>query len=219
MNKKDALRFFKNIFLSSTDDEIIEKLSQISSIKNISKKEILFMEDEKGSNVFFLVSGAIKLYKTNKEGKTIIIHFVKPGDIFAEILLYLKKTYPVTAEALEDSTVLAINAEKLFNQLKENPDFSMKLIGALAKRIKELLNKIENFTLEDVKKRFLNYIYTLSKHKKTDTIILPAPKGDIALMLGIRAETFSRLLKKLQDEQIILIDGKKIKILKELQEE
>ncbi|KAA0257978.1 Crp/Fnr family transcriptional regulator [Deferribacter autotrophicus] len=216
MNKKDALRFFKNVFLSTADDEIIEKLTYISSIKKISKKEILFMEEEKGSNVYFLVSGAIKLYKTNDEGKTVIIHLVKPGDIFAEILLYLKKTYPVTAEALEDSTVLAIDAEKLFDQLKANPDFSMKLIGALAKRIKELLSKIENLTLDDVKKRFLNYIYTLSKQKKTDTITLPAPKGDIALMLGIRAETFSRLLKKLQDEGIIFIDGKNIKILKEV---
>ena len=214
MNKDNALRFFKNVFLGEVDEQVMSKLSDITTLHSLKKKDILFFEGEEGSNVYFLVNGSIKLYKTNDEGKSIILKFLKPGDIFAEILLYLKNTYPVTAEAIENSVVLGIDAKKLFKTFQENPEFSMKMIGALAGRIKELLSKIENLTLDDVKERFLNYIYTLSAQRKSNEITLPASKGDIALMLGIRAETFSRIIKKLQNDGVIEVEGRKVRILR-----
>jgi len=55
-----------------------------------AKTEIFFMEGEEGSKVYFLISGLIKLYKTNEDGKEAIIHFVRNGEIFAEILFFSK---------------------------------------------------------------------------------------------------------------------------------
>jgi CRP/FNR family transcriptional regulator len=76
---------------------------------------------------------------------------------------------------------------------------------------------VENLTLADARKRFLNYLKIL-KDKKGDTITLPVPKGEIALLLGTAPETFSRLLKKLSNDKIIEVKGRDIKILKELEE-
>jgi CRP/FNR family transcriptional regulator len=90
----------------------------------------------------------------------------------------------------------------------------MKLIGALSKRIKYLINMLENLTLSDLSTRFLNYIKTLAEQKKSDEIVLPVKKGDLAILLGATPEAFSRMLKKLKDDGIIEMEGRKIKLLK-----
>jgi CRP/FNR family transcriptional regulator len=213
MDKKNALKMFVNCFLGNADDETFKLLDSISSLVKKNKKEIFFFEDQEGENIYFLATGHIKLYKTNDEGKEAIIHFVKPGELFAEILLYLRNRYPVTAEAVVDSVALAINSKKLYQLIKENSDISMKLIGMMAQRIKYFLNMIENLTLSDARNRLLRYLKVLADKNKDNKVILPASKGDIAILLGIAPETFSRLLKKLTEENIIKVNGKEIELL------
>jgi len=204
---------FVNCFLGNADDETFKLLDSISSLVKKNKKEIFFFEDQEGENIYFLAAGHIKLYKTNDEGKEAIIHFVKPGELFAEILLYLRNRYPVTAEAVVDSVALAINSKKLYQLIKEHPDISMKLIGMMAQRIKYFLNMVENLTLSDARNRLLRYLNVLADKNKDNKVILPASKGDIAILLGIAPETFSRLLKKLTEENIIKVNGKEIELL------
>lgn len=213
MDKKSALKMFVNCFLGSADDNTFKLLESISTIVKKGKKEIFFYEDQEGENIYFLVSGHVKLYKTNDEGKEAIIHFVKPGELFAEIILHLRNRYPVTAETILDSVALSINSKKLYQLIKEDPDISMKLIGMMAQRIKYFLNMIENLTLTDARSRLLRYLKILADKNKDNFISLPASKGDIAILLGITPETFSRLLKKLTEENIIRVDGKKIELL------
>jgi len=90
----------------------------------------------------------------------------------------------------------------------------MKLIGKLASKSQYLVRMVEDLTLEDIRGRFLNYIKHLSKKAGSETITLPVPKGELSVLLGVSPETFSRLLKKLADDGIIDMEGKKIKILK-----
>lgn len=213
MDKISAIKMFTNCFLGNVDEDTLNLLKNISTLVKKDKKETFFLEDQEGENIYFLASGLVKLYKTNDEGKEAIIHFVKPGELFAEILLYLRNRYPVTAEAVENCTALSINSKNLYQLIKENPDISMKLIGMMAQRIKYFLNMIENLTLSDAKNRLLRYLKVLADKNKDNIVTLPVNKGDIAILLGITPETFSRLLKKLSEEKIIKVDGKKIKLL------
>ena len=213
MDKVSAIKMFTNCFLGNVDEDTLNLLKNISTLVKKDKKETFFLEDQEGENIYFLASGLIKLYKTNDEGKEAIIHFVRPGELFAEILLYLRNRYPVTAEAVENCTALSINSKKLFQLIRENPDISMKLIGMMAQRIKYFLNMIENLTLSDARNRLLRYLRVLADKNKDNTITLPVNKGDIAILLGIAPETFSRLLKKLSEERIIRVEGKQIELL------
>lgn len=213
MNKNSSLKMFMNIFVGSNEQQLYDMFDKITSFIQKERKQIFFFEEQEGENVYFLTSGMVKLYKTNEEGKEAIIHFVRPGELFAEILLYLRNRYPVTAVATENSTALVINSKKLFDIIKQKPEISMKLIGTLAQRIKYFVNMVENLTLADAQKRFLNYLKNLSAKKNSSTFTLPASKADVALLLGVAPETFSRLLKKMSDEGILKVDGKDITLL------
>lgn len=219
MSKKDAIFTFSNLFFGAPDAEILDLVNDISQIVKIDKREMLFLEGDTGQNLFYLTSGSIKLFKTNEEGKEAIIRFVEPGDLFAEIILFLKNRYPVNAMALKPSELLAIDAAKLFEFIKGHPEMAMKLIATMASKSQYLVKMVENLTLADIRKRFLYYLGRLAEKTGSDTITLPVPKGDLSMLLGTSPETFSRLLKKLTDEGIIEIKGKEIKILASLDED
>ena len=210
MDKKNAVNAFIDAFFGVTDDDLFNLINDISHLVTINKKETLFLEDDEGECMYYLITGSAKLFKTNEEGKEAVIKFVAPGDIFAEILLYLKNRYPVTCMALTPSKLLAINAQKLFKVIRERPELAMKLIGQLAFRSQYLVRMVENLTIADARERFLNFLRLTEKKSGMKIIELPVPKGELALLLGITAETFSRLLKKLSHENVIKVDGRKI---------
>jgi len=215
MNKHEAVKAFANGFFGSSEEELITLLESICKYKKVDKKQILFMENQEGSMVYFLVKGSVKLYRTNDEGREAVVHFVKSGEIFAEILLQLGLRYPVTSMTLEPCDLVEIDAKKLEEIINSDPKVSMRLIGALSKRIKYFVNLIESLTINDVRARLVNWL-AAQKKKESKVIYLPVPKGELALLLGTTAETFSRVLKKLTEEGYIEVQGREIKVLKDL---
>lgn len=217
MNKNEAVKQFATGFFGTGDAELIKVLDTVCRHRTVDKKQILFMEGQEGSTVYFLVNGSIKLYRTNDEGREAVVHFVKSGEIFAEILLQLGLKYPVTSMTLEPCELLEIDAMKLEEIIQKDPKVSMRLIGALSKRIKYFVGLIESLTVNDVKARLCNWLMN-QKKKESAVVRLPVPKGELALLLGTTAETFSRVLKKLADDGYIEVQGRDIKILKNLDE-
>ncbi len=213
MERDQAIDLFSMRFFGKTSDSLRTLLEDISRVQKRQKKEVLFLEGEEGHSLHFLLSGRVKLYRANEEGKEAVIRFVQPGEYFAEILLELGNRYPVNAIALEDCVLLLMDVRQLFDRLQSTPGLAMTLIGTLAQRITYLLNRVEQLTVSDVRERFIRYLRLLDQTHRTGVVFLPAPKREVALLLGTTPETFSRLLKKLSEEQRITVQGKTIHLL------
>lgn len=215
MNKQEAIGQFAKGFFGSSDPELMKLLDNLCRHRTVDKKQILFMEGQEGSTVYFLVKGSIKLYRTNDEGREAVVHFVHSGEIFAEILLQLGLRYPVTSMTLEQCELLELDAARMEEMIHSDPKVSMKLIAALSRRIKYFIGLIESLTVNDVRARLCNWLMN-QKKKESAVVRLPVPKGELALLLGTTAETFSRVLKKLSEDGYIEVQGRDIKILKDL---
>ncbi len=214
MQVNDALDIFLNGFIGRNDPELKKELSKITFVSEKIKKDILFLEDEEGDTIYYLISGLIKLSRTNAEGKEAVVHFVHSGEMFAEILFYTEGRYPVTATVLDNAILLGISAGKMARLLEESPQFSMRLIGLLAKRLQYFVTMIEQLVNSDVRQRFISYLVHLSEDRKSTRFLLPVPKGELAALLGTTPETFSRLLRQLSEDGLIEIHGKEIALLK-----
>lgn len=212
MNKKNAVEQFQKKVLGQIDHDLTDSLLAVTSVISVEKKQELFAEGEEGKYVYFLLHGAIRLFRTNMEGKECVVRFVAPGEIFAEILFSERVNYPVSSMAVQSSTLLAISASGFFKLVKQDPNFTMKYIASLTKRLKYFVDMVENLTTADVQSRFLSYLNHAVEERGDNTITLPVPKGDLALMLGTTPESFSRTLKKLSQEGVIEVKGKSISL-------
>ncbi|MGB9755257.1 MAG: Crp/Fnr family transcriptional regulator [Desulfurella sp.] len=210
-NEKKTIETLFKVTLGITDSKIIELLETSCFVVKKQKGEIIFTQNDKGSVIYYLLDGRIKLYRLDEKGNECIIHFVNKNEFFAEILL-TQNVYPVTAQTLTNTIILGIDKDKLFPLLKSHTELSLNIIFMFAKRINYLVDTIERLSIENAKERFLNYLNYLSKIQKSLTVVLDVPKQEIALLLGMAKETFSRIEKQLVSDGIIEVSNKQIKI-------
>ncbi len=203
----------------------LREVTSASSRVSVKKHQMLFMEGEQYRGFYILLEGNIKVFRVSKDGRETIIHLVRPMQAFADIPLFEGTAYPVSAEALEDSLLLFFDAANFIGLLERNPKISFQMLAGFAKRMKSLTQKIEELSSKEVTSRLAKYL--LQEIKSSGTGKLPEPfikltvsRNSIAGYLGTITETLSRSLKKLQDDEIIRVQGKKIFItnLKKLKE-
>lgn len=223
----------KKIFIfSGLNDDEISSVREIIRVKLFNKGDMIFFDTEPYLGFYVVKTGLVKIYKISKDGKEHILHLVSAGNTFAEVPLFenlgeIKEDefrYPANSMALEDGTeVILIPAIKFRQLLENNRTICLKMLSGFAKRLRYLNKHIEELTLMDVTKRVANFIlseYINKKKTKKDGKNEPQPfitlnisKNDLAAYLGTILETLSRTFKKLTDDGLIKVDGKKIYIV------
>lgn len=204
---------------SELDIKDLEQISNFSSIRKLDKSEIIFSEGEHYSGFYIVLKGKVKVYKLSPLGKESVLHIFRPFEEFAEVPLFEQLTkYPVNAQTLEETELYFIPNKEFFNYAHDHPKIAFKIIAGFAKKLMALTQKIESLTLSDIPKRLAKYI--IEEYSKSHKVVIAKPfisltisKANLAGYLGTITETLSRTFKKLTDENIIEVKGKKIYIL------
>jgi CRP/FNR family transcriptional regulator len=183
-------------------------LAEICLVKSLKKKQFLFMENEKGFSIYILIKGNIQLYKTAPDGREIVIKIVKPGELFAEAILFERNRYPVSAIALADSQVLMIPKPQ-FDCLLENVSFRNEFMGNLMGKMRYLTDQIKFLTHHDVEERLLLFIE--EQYGYQEEIHIRLSKKDVANAIGTTPETLSRVLLRMKQEKKLFWEGHIIK--------
>jgi CRP-like cAMP-binding protein len=202
MEKEDVI---KNIHLfEEISDENRRAVADICIPKMLHKKEMLFLEGDKGYSVYILVKGNIQLFKSTSEGKEIIIKIVEPGELFAEVILFEENRYPVSAVALKESLVYLVPKHQ-FSCLLVNETFRNDFISNLMKKLRYLANQIEYLTHHDVEDRL--FLFLEEHYGRNEDIKVTLSKKDVAAAIGTTPETLSRLLRRLKNEGTLSWEG------------
>ncbi len=132
--------------------------------KKRKKGEIIFCEFEPGSTVFFLQSGTVKITKivSDKE-KTLAL--LKPGDIFGEMALLEKAPRSATAIAEGDVELLEFSNKNFAQLVNAQHSIAVKLLKALAERIKDQSRKYRIINLPDNESKVMDVFLMLTEDK------------------------------------------------------
>lgn len=125
-----------------------------------------------------------------------------------------KPVYPVCAETLEPVDLISFPNRLMLEQLQQNPQTCLHLLGHLSVRLHQRLDELENLTLQNATQRFALYLVAQVKDRATDEaeLDLHLPKGLIAARLSIKPETLSRVMAGLRQMQLIETSGRHIRI-------
>jgi CRP/FNR family transcriptional regulator len=186
----DQARFFEGISRSSK-----EALSRFCIPAQRARQTVLFREGEPGEAMYLLVRGRISLHKLSAEGREIVIKVIKPGEAFAEVVLFEKKVYPVTAVALTDVVVFRLLRRDLLDLLRQE-DFRNDFIAMLLRKQRYLAEKIRQLTSQDVEQRLRAFL--LEQYGERGQINVEINKKQLAAAIGATPETLSRLLQDLK---------------------
>ncbi|WP_135551317.1 Crp/Fnr family transcriptional regulator [Paenibacillus cymbidii] len=196
----------------------LERVEEITIPRIVSKKAIIFTEGSEKETVYFILDGLVKTYKTDENGHEQIVSFLKTGDMFPHTGFFNQHPYPATAEAIVDTNLLAIPV-RLFERLMINtPTIAIKMLRVMGDKIRELQEKLQVLSGQDVKHRVLSFLLQLAEqhgHMNGNkiTINLPMTHQEFANAVGTTRETINRLLNQLGKEALLEVDRNRIVII------
>lgn len=211
----DIIAFLTKTFLfESLSKSHTELLACIAEEKHVQKGDIIFSDGMPAQAFYIIVSGSAKIYKLSADGNEQIIHIHHSGELMAEAIIFEFKTYPAFCEALEDTDLLRFSKKSFLEILRQAPELTFNIMSAYSRRLRQLINKIEELSLHNIKSRLA--VYLLKNSKMIDNIpvcTLKLSKKDLAAVLGTIPETLSRTLQFFKKEEIIDVSKDEIIIL------
>jgi len=202
----------QNPVFSGLEEGDLDAILGIAEVRRYAAHELIFYEGEEGHGFFMVVRGMVEIYKVGSDGKKQILHIFGPGEPFGEVVVFEGKRFPAHAEAMEPTEVLYFPRKEFLNLLKERTDLALRMLGLLSRRLRELAALVETLSLKEVTARLAAYLYYLHQRDNSRTLELQVSKGQIANFLGTVPETLSRALRRLSDEGLIEVEGKRITI-------
>ena len=203
------------LFADLPDEHLRALINQMQEIR-MKAGDGLFRHGQPAERFFFLREGLIKLFRLSPEGDEKVIEIVRPGETFAEAVMFMgnQGRYPVSAEAVSDARLYAFDQKAFLKLLRESSDACFGLLASMSRRLHMLVNQIESLTLQTATYRFVAYLLEeiAPDVKAAPELELKTPKAVIAARLAIQPETLSRILAKLRQQGLIAVHGNNIAV-------
>lgn len=189
-------------------------LGAIAVRKYYSRGQNFFAEGDDGIGFYIVLSGKVKVFKLSPEGKEQIFHILEAPEPFAEAAVFAGEHYPASAQALSETLVLFFPRQKFVELINQEPSLALSMLALLSRRLRKLTMLVESLSLKEVPGRLAAYLLYLHEHNHDSAIIeLDISKNQIAGLLGTIPETLSRILKRMNDENLIKVTTRSIAIL------
>ena len=201
----DTSHFFKDLDISAKKD-----LQPFLKLKSFTSKEILYNEGDNCKNLYILLSGEVKIYKSMHSGKHQIHKLVYiPGDLIACDDLFLEY-HGSSAEAISEVSTCYINRDEFLKHLNKNSEISAAMMHFMSRNINSYIRHIANLGQKSALARVASYIFFLYEthlELNLESALLHNSLSRIEMseMLGITQRTLIRSLKHLEQNKLITI--------------
>jgi CRP-like cAMP-binding protein len=162
-------------------------------------------------------TGRIKLTKLGENGRAQMIRLLGPGDIMGYRAVVANEPYAASAVTVEDATVCTIPRATIEHLLESSPIFAIELLAKMAHELRLSEEQMMSLTQKSVKERIAQLLLFFhdslaSGGKKPRMLEVPLMRIDMAQMVGVSPETFSRALRRLAHLGIIDVSRTSISI-------
>lgn len=213
MERKRALSTLD--FFADLDEQDLEEVVALTIERQYDKNQMIFMEGDPGKGFHFVIEGRVKIYKTSRDGKELILTTFGPGSSFAEVTIFNDVPYPATAETLEPSRIGMIRNDDLEGLIAEKPALAIKLIRTLSKKLYRAQLNLKQIALDDTEHRLIRVILDALDESHRSKLTLHLSRQEIGEMIGATRETVSRTLNQLKKDGLIRLSGKTLTVVDE----
>ena len=217
LDNTDVATYVSKCHLFSTLSETdISSIADAATIATIREGERFFQQGDPANSFFQVIEGCIKLTRTSSSGNEKVLDIVMPNQTFAEAAMFLKMSrYPVSAEAVTDTTLVKYKGAHYMELLRNSPDACLALLGRMSQRLHWQVEEIERLTMHSATFRLINYLFAnqTQSTQQPNTLELLASKQTIASRLSIKPETLSRIFSRLAERDLIKVEHDQIVII------
>lgn len=200
----------------ATGGKSLESLTEDRSTNKYKKKQVIYSEGNHPSRLFYVLSGKVRTFKMNDDGKELVVGLYNEGDFLGHIALLEGGTYKDTAEALADTELAIIPKSDFEALINNNPLVAQKLIQLLARNITEMEQQLLNLAYSSLRKKVAEALVALYKKynpKGEEGFAIDLSRENLAAIAGTAKESMIRTLGDFKEEKLIDIKDGAIVVL------
>jgi CRP/FNR family transcriptional regulator len=203
------VEFIKSIpYFAGLGQAELDSIRKFIFEKKADRGEILLFEGEPAETLYFVVSGAVKVFKTSADGKEQILNIIRPGESFNDVPVFGDGANLASAEAMGAVTLNLIKKSDLEIILREHPQVALNVILVLSKRVQHLISLVEDLSFRHVTSRVAKILLEYAGDRSGEKPRLT--QQEMAAMIGTAREMVGRSLKTLEEDGKIRLERHRI---------
>ena len=202
---------------SDLEETELDALSSKVVTRHYPRNTIIISEGDISDSLYCILSGRVKVFLSDDEGKEIILNSQGPGDYFGEMALLDAGPRSASVMTLEECRMALISKADFDEFLNQHREATRKIMCQLVKRLRALTDNVRSLALMDVYGRVARVLLELAEEKGDRLVIREElTQQDIANRVGASREMVSRILKELKTGGYIEVKKKHIVIKEKL---
>lgn len=195
----------------------LEELAAAAVPKRAAAGAFFFLQGDPASHILLLTEGRARIYQLTADGQQVVHRLIGPWSLFGALALTQAETYPVNAEALEDSQAAAWSKEVLMGFVLRWPRMALNAMQMMAVHLQSYQDRFRELATERVEQRLARTLVRLAAQsgRKTEQgvlIDLPLSRQDLAEMTGTTLYTASRVLSRWEGQGLVILGRERVTI-------
>jgi CRP-like cAMP-binding protein len=216
LNPVETLR--RVSFFAVLPAEELKTLASHCVVRRVLKDEILVGEGDPCEGLFVVQSGSIKLFKVAENGREQVLVIERAGSTVGDVSVFDGGTFPASALAVEDSTLLFLPKREFLELCQRNSDVALAVIRSLAWRFRYLTSLVEELSLKEVSHRLARFLRDRAailgvRTRRGIEFPLEETNQEIGAEIGTVRDLVSRNLRRFVDRGIIRLERRKVIVL------
>jgi CRP/FNR family cyclic AMP-dependent transcriptional regulator len=194
------------------EGDALQTLIEDRNINRYRKKQVIYQEGNRPSRLYYVQKGKVKTYKTNEDGKDLVIGLHNQGDFLGYVALLEGCSYNETAEAMEETELVIVPREDFEKLINNSQDVARRFIKLLAHNVTEKEEKLLGLAYNSLRKKVAEALMILHKKYK---VPIDISRENLATIAGTATESLIRTLSDFKSEKLVDIQNGAIVILNE----
>jgi len=212
---EDAAFLARVPLFASLKPALLDELAGKLTPRSYRRGEVIFHQDDPGSAMHIVKSGQVKIATTSPEGEEVIIAILKNSDFFGDLSLLDDKPRSANAVAMEATQTLMLRRGDFMDMLDQHHEMVGTVLTSLSERLRRTDQLLEDAVFLDLPARLSKRLLELAqkhgvKTEKGLEIDLRLTQQDLAAALGVTRVALNKHLGRLQDDDLISLESKRI---------
>jgi CRP/FNR family transcriptional regulator len=193
---------------SALAEEDLGQVVDVTVPRTFGAGEVVFREGDEGDTCYIVRRGQTRAVREHSDGRSITLATFGPGEIFGELAMFDDERRSATVEAVEETEAMAILGADMRRLLRAHPDIAVKMLGGLARRLRETNERLARQSFQTVQSRVASVLADMvavarSQGAGEHDVQIIATQSDLAQLAGSSRESASRFLAVLERAGVI----------------
>jgi CRP-like cAMP-binding protein len=187
----------------------IDAIARLGIPRSVEEGTYFFFQGDLAEYLYILLTGRAKLIQVTPDGQQVNLRTISPNQMFGAVgALDAQATYPVCAQAMEDSTALAIESADFHDFLETHPKISFGLMNLMTGYIREMQARFSELATIRVEQRIARTLLRLANQSGRMSeegllVELPFSRQELAEMNGTTLYTVSRTISAWEKDGLV----------------